>query len=116
MAVLEKRLKLSLCNYDAYINIAGGMRITEPAADLGIALAIYSNYKDIILPSDMAVFGEIGLSGEIRPVSLIDTRIKEAKKLGMNKIIIPYSNLKKCSDTEGVIGVKSIEEAIRYIK
>lgn len=115
MAVLEKRLNISLNNYDAYINIAGGMRITEPAADLGISLAIYSNYKDIILPNDFAAFGEIGLSGEIRPVSMIDTRIKEAKKLGIKKILIPYSNLKKCSDTTGVIGVKSIGDAIKAI-
>ena len=115
MAVLEKRLKLSLSNYDAYINIAGGMRITEPAADLGIAMAIYSNYKDIIIPSSTAFLGEIGLSGEIRPVSLIDTRIKEAKKLGINKIIIPYSNLSKCSDRTGIIGVKSIIEAVKQL-
>ncbi len=115
MAVLEKRLKLNLSNYDAYVNIAGGMRITEPAADLGIAMAIYSNYKDIVLPPDCAFLGEIGLSGEIRPVSLIDTRIKEAKKLGMKKIIIPASNIKKCSDTDGVIGVKSIFEATKAI-
>lgn len=115
MAVLEKRLKISLSNYDAYVNIAGGMRITEPAADLGIAMAIYSNYKDIVLPPDAAFMGEIGLSGEIRPVSLIDTRVKEAKKLGMKKIIVPYANLKKCSDKTGVIGVKSIADAVRAI-
>ena len=116
MAVLEKRAKISLCNYDAYINIAGGMRITEPAADLGIALAIYSNYKDTVIPADIAAFGEIGLSGEIRPVSLIETRIKEAKKLGISKIIVPYANYVKCKDKSGVIGVKSIDEAIRAIK
>ena len=116
LAVLEKRLKISLSNYDAYLNIAGGIRISEPAADLGVALAVYSNYKDIVIPSDTVAIGEIGLSGEIRPVSLIDTRIKESKKLGMKKIIIPYSNLSKCSDTEGVIGVKSIDEAIKLLK
>lgn len=115
MAVLEKRLKLNLSNYDAYVNIAGGMRITEPAADLGIAMAIYSNHKDIVLSPDCTFLGEIGLSGEIRPVSMIDARIKEAKKLGMKKIVIPYANLKKCSDTEGVIGVKSIFEAVKLI-
>ncbi len=115
MAVLEKRIKLSLSNYDAYINIVGGMRITEPAADLSIAMAIYSNYKDIVLPSNHAFLGEIGLSGEIRPVSLINTRIKEAKKLGIDHIVIPYANLNKCNDISGVIGVKNIGEAIRTI-
>ena len=115
LAVLEKRARLSLNNYDAYINIAGGMRITEPAADLAIALSVYSNYKDITLPTDLAVFGEIGLSGEIRPVSLIDVRIKEAKKLGINKIIIPYSDLNKCANKDGLIGVKTINEAIKAI-
>ena len=115
LAVLEKRTRLSLNNYDAYINIAGGMRITEPAADLAIALSIYSNYKDIILPTDLAAFGEIGLSGEIRPVSLIDVRIKEARKLGINKIIIPHSNLNKCTNKDGLIGVKTINEAIKAI-
>ena len=116
MAVLEKRMHISLNNYDAYINIAGGMRITEPSADLGITLAIYSNYKDIILPSDFAAFGEIGLSGEVRPVSMIDTRIKEAKKLGMKKILVPYANYMKCTDKDGIFGVKSISDAIKLIQ
>lgn len=115
LAVLEKKLNLNIANYDAYVNVAGGMKLTEPSCDLAIALSIYSNRKDIIIDNKTVVFGEVGLLGEVRSVSFIESRIKEARKLGCNKFIIPYSNLNKLKDKNGVIGVKTISEAIKSI-
>ena len=115
MAVLEKRLKLNLANYDTYINIAGGMRLSEPASDLAVALSIYSNYKDIIIGNSTVIFGELGLSGEIRSVPMAEGRIKECKKLGFDRIIIPFSNYQNLKDKSGVIGVKNIFDAAKAI-
>ena len=115
MAVLEKRLKLNLSNYDTYINIAGGMRLCEPASDLAVALSIYSNYKDIIIGNSTVIFGEVGLSGEVRSVPMSESRIKECKKLGFEKIISPFSNYSSLKDKTGVVGVKNIFDAIKAI-
>lgn len=94
LAVLEKRVGMRVGTYDVFINAVGGVRIDETAADLGIAMAIASSLKNQLIPSDVAVVGEIGLSGEIRPVAQIDRRISEAAKLGFKKIIIPANNSK----------------------
>ena len=89
IAVLEKRIGLNLSNYDVYVNTMGGIEIDEPAADLGIALAIATCYRDVIVDSDCAIIGEISLSGEVRNVSDIEKRIYEAQKLGFKKAIVP---------------------------
>lgn len=89
MAVLEKRAGYALGDWDAYVNIAGGIRINEPAVDLGIVLAIASSYKNRPLSDDTIVFGEVGLSGEVRAVSMPEQRVAEAKKLGFRNCIIP---------------------------
>ena len=86
MAVLEKRLGLPLSNYDAYVNIAGGIRINEPAVDLGIVLALVSSYKNRSVSEDVLVFGEVGLSGEVRAVNMPEQRVSEAKKLGFRPV------------------------------
>ncbi len=114
MAVLEKRLGLPLSNYDAYVNIAGGIRLNEPAADLGIVLAIASSYKNRPIAEDVIVFGEVGLSGEVRAVTMPEQRITEAKKLGFKTCVIPEVSLKSVGEVEGVtiVGVKSVGEAI----
>ncbi len=114
MAVLEKRLGLPLSNYDAYVNIAGGIRLNEPAADLGIVLAIASSYKNRPIAEDVIVFGEVGLSGEVRAVTMPEQRIAEAKKLGFKTCVIPEVSLKSVGEVEGVtiVGVKSVGEAI----
>jgi DNA repair protein RadA/Sms len=91
LAVLEARCGLNLSSQDVYLNIAGGLRISEPAADLAVALAVISSLSNKPLPADMVVFGEIGLSGEIRGVSQPSLRLKEAKKLGFNSAILPQS-------------------------
>lgn len=115
MAVLEKRAGLRISNYDAYINVVSGIRIDEPAIDLGIALAIASNYKDIPLPKDLVAIGEIGLTGEIRSVNSIEKRVKEAEKMGFKTCILPESSRKhiKSKMNINLIGVKEIKEALR---
>ena len=114
MAVLEKRLGVPLSNYDAYVNIAGGIRLNEPAADLGIVTAIVSSYKNKPVPEDTIVFGEVGLSGEIRAVAMPEQRIAEARKLGFKACVIPEVSVKAAGDVPGieVIGVKSVNQAI----
>ncbi len=117
MAVLEKRLGLPLSNYDAYVNIAGGIRLSEPAADLGIVMAIASSYKNKPVSEDTIVFGEVGLSGEIRAVTLPEQRVAEAKKLGFKSCIIPEVSLKAVGKISGieVIGVKSVNQAVNFL-
>lgn len=114
MAVLEKRLGLPLSGYDAYVNIAGGIRLNEPAADLGIVLAVASSYKNRPIAEEVIAFGEVGLSGEVRAVSMPEQRVSEAKKLGFTTCILPEVSVKTVGKVEGVkiIGVKSVGEAI----
>lgn len=118
MAVLEKRVGLSLSNCDAYVNIAGGIRMNEPAADLGIVLAIASSYKNSVIPENTVVFGEVGLSGEVRAVSMPEQRVMEAKKLGFKTCIVPETSVNTIGKVEGVeiIGVKSVGEVLRIIR
>jgi len=102
---------------DIYVNIAGGIRINEPAIDLAIAMAIYSSEKDISIDAKTIIFGEIGLSGEVRSVSMAEQRVREAKKLGFEKVIIPNSNLQSVGSILGieVIGVSNVKEAVDAI-
>lgn len=117
MAVLEKRCKLPMSQLDAYVNIAGGMRLNEPAMDLAVVIAIVSSYRDVPIPSDVVLFGEVGLSGEVRAVSMAEYRVKEAAKLGFKLCILPKSNMEKVQLTDGIRckGVSSVGEAIRYL-
>ena len=118
MAVIEKRLGLHLSEYDAYINIAGGIRMNEPAIDLGLVLAMVSSYRDHAIGDKVIAFGEVGLSGEVRSVNMADQRIREAQKLGFETIILPKTSLKGVSQRpEGIqlIGVETIAEAVDAI-
>lgn len=117
MAVLEKRVELQMSDCDAYVNLAGGMRITEPAIDLGIAMAVASSFKNRPIDDKTAAFGEIGLSGEVRSVSMIEQRVKEAVKMGYTTCIIPKVCEKQLRKMENVriIGVSSIKDAIELI-
>ena len=94
IAVLEKKAGMALGNQDVYMNIVGGIRINEPALDLGIVLATASSFKNIPIPNDSIAIGEVGLTGEVRNVNMIEKRIKEAEKLGFKTCIIPESNKK----------------------
>ena len=117
IAVLEKRAGLPLGNQDVYLNIVGGIRINEPALDLGISLAVASSFKNLSIPNDTIAIGEVGLTGEVRGVNLIEKRIKEAEKLGFKKCIIPESNKKLLKDSYklDIIGVKNILEAMKCL-
>ena len=118
MAVLEKRLGVHLSGDDAYINIAGGMKMTEPAIDLGIAMAIVSSFRERAIGDDMVVFGEVGLSGEVRAVSFAEQRIAEAAKLGFKRAVIPAVCKDKIGKISGiqVIPVSNLSEAIELIR
>ena len=117
MAVLEKKVGLRLAASDAYVNIAGGMKMTEPAIDLGICLAIVSSAKDIVIPDNVMVFGEVGLSGEIRAVSMAGQRVQEAKKLGFGTVVLPEVCKSSVGKVEGInlVYVSQIRDAIGYI-
>lgn len=117
MAVLEKRLGLQMGNCDAYVNIAGGMKVLEPAIDLGIAMAVTSSFKNRAIDDEMLVVGEVGLSGEVRAVSQIQTRVQEAKKLGFTTCVIPKVCMESVKEIKGIkiIGVGNVREAIDLI-
>ncbi len=117
IAVLEKHAKLKLSTQDIYLNVAGGMKLTEPAIDLSIAVAIASSCLEFVIPSDTVAIGEIGLTGEIRSVTAIDKRINEAEKLGFKRIIIPQGNSKNISSSSiEVIPVKNINQVLSIFK
>lgn len=117
MAVLEKRLCYRLGDFDAYVNIAGGIRLNEPAVDLAVCMALVSSFKDITIDRETVLFGEVGLGGEVRAVSMADQRIREAKKLGFKKVIMPLSNARniKLVPDFDVIGVSTVKEAVEKL-
>ena len=114
MAVLEKRCRYEMSRYDAYVNIAGGVRMNEPALDLAIVLALVSSFKDRPVSSRCMVFGEVGLSGEVRAVSMAEQRVNEAVKLGFESCILPQVCLNKMKKTDKIAlyGVNNVREAI----
>ena len=118
MAVLEKRIGLQLGDFDAYINLAGGMKIAEPSLDLGICLAIISSFKNKPISDDVIAFGEVGLSGEVRSVNMAESRVQEALKLGFKTCIVPKaleSKLKKTYKDIEIVGVSSVSDAMKFI-
>ncbi|MBE5981019.1 MAG: DNA repair protein RadA [Paenibacillaceae bacterium] len=117
MAVLEKRGHYDLSHFDAYVNITGGLRMNEPALDLAILMAIVSSMKDRAIDSKTIIFGEVGLSGEVRAVSMAQQRVNEAKKLGFHTCILPRISLDKMGAIDGIklIGVDNVREAIAGI-
>jgi len=117
IAVLEKRLGMQLAGDDIFVNIAGGFEIDEPAADLGVIAAIASSYRNLQISPETAVFGEVGLTGEIRGVLQAQARAREAQTLGFKKLILPESNKKGLEKLLGirVIGVRNLEEALEEL-
>ena len=114
IAVIEKRIRIPLGHEDAYINFAGGMKITEPATDLAVVMALVSSYKNTPVDDKMIVFGEVGLSGEVRGVSMVKQRVFEAKKMGYTSCMDPYTNYKQLADIKDmkIHPVKNIKEAV----
>ena len=114
MAVLEKRSGVQLSSCDAYVNITGGIKIQEPAIDLGIVLAILSSFRNKALNPKLVAFGEVGLSGEVRAVSMAKQRVTEAEKLGFEECVVPLVSLEECKKGSKirVIGVSSVQDAV----
>lgn len=117
MAVLEKRCHFEMSRYDAYVNIAGGVRMNEPALDLAIVMALVSSLKDKPVNPKCMIFGEVGLSGEVRAVSMAEQRVNEARKLGFEYCVLPKVNLAKIKNSEGIVlyGVSNVQEAIKLL-
>lgn len=122
LAVLEKRIGIQLSFCDAYINVAGGMKINEPALDLAVVFAVLSSYKNVPVPESTIVFGEVGLTGEVRAVTMAEQRIAEAEKLGYAQCILPYANvesrkkLKKTPDGIKLTGVRNVRELFELLE
>ena len=117
LAVLEKRAGMQMSACDVYVNIAGGIRMTEPAIDLGLILALVSSYKDIAIDEKTIAFGEVGLSGEIRSVNMAQQRVQEAKKLGFETVLMPQVSMKALQKVEGIqiIGLETVRAAVQYL-
>ena len=117
VAVLEKRVGLHLGGMDIFVNIVGGLRISEPAIDLGIITAITSSFKDIPVDQHVFMFGEVGLSGEVRAVTQAEVRLKEASALGFKRALIPSGNTEKIRNNYGVeiTGVRTVEECLEIV-
>ena len=118
LAVLEKRVGFKLAQKDVFLNIAGGIKVNDPALDLPVVCAILSSNVDMAVPKSTCMAGEVGLSGEIRPVTRIEQRIAEAEKLGMETILVPRFSLKGVDTSRFVIHIEEVskvEEAFRFL-
>jgi DNA repair protein RadA/Sms len=116
-AVMEKKVGMHLVGYDIFMNVAGGVKVVEPAVDLSIVGAIASSFLDKPVPGRTVVIGEIGLTGEVRAIGQAEQRILEARKMGFNRCVLPYSNLRRLPAIEGIdiAGVSSVSEAIESL-
>ena len=117
VAILEKRVGLAMGGQDLYVNVAGGVRLTEPAADLGVAMALASSFLDRPVPADTLIFGEVGLTGEVRAVSAPELRLKEGHKLGFNRALLARRQQEHLGDFPGLelLGVETLAAAIRSL-
>ena len=115
IAVLEKKIGLKLYNQDIYVNVGGGMKVSDTAMDLAIAVSIISSFRNRVVSSDTAVFGEIGLTGEVRNINQADKRILEAKRMGIKKIILPAGNLSGKQEGIELVGVRTIYDVLEHI-
>jgi DNA repair protein RadA/Sms len=116
-AVMEKKLGMHLMGYDIFMNVAGGVRITEPAVDVAIVAAIASSFLDKPVSEGTLVFGEVGLTGEVRAIGHVDTRVTEAKKMGFQRCLVPQSNLKRIPQFDGIeiAGVNTVSELVEAL-
>ncbi len=117
VAVMEKKLGMHLMGHDIFINVAGGVKIDEPAADMAIVAAVASSFLDRPIQKGTVILGEIGLTGEVRAISRVETRVAEVKKMGFNRCLVPQSNLKRTTGMKGIklIGVKTVSEAMENL-
>jgi DNA repair protein RadA/Sms len=118
LAVLEKRLGMPLQQHDVYVNVVGGLNLDEPAIDLGVVTAVASSLRDIPVDPDLVVFGEVGLTGEVRAVGHVDARLREAAKLGFRRCLLPQANYAAVEALAGEIelyGVRTVADALEVI-
>jgi DNA repair protein RadA/Sms len=117
VAVMEKRLGIHLNNQDIFLNIAGGMKVEEPGADLGVIASIASSFRDKVIDPEVVIFGEVGLGGEIRGISQAEGRAKEAARLGFRRCLLPKQNEEKIRPIKGIqfIGVRTVQEAMEAL-
>jgi DNA repair protein RadA/Sms len=117
VAVLEKKVGYTLLAQDIFLNVAGGVKINEPAVDLGVVAALASSHLNRPVPARTVLFGEIGLAGEVRAVSRPELRVKEAARLGFDRCLLPAGNLKNLDKPKGMVlvGVKSADEALGHL-
>ena len=116
-AVMEKKLGMHLMGYDIFMNVAGGVKVVEPAVDMAIVAAVASSFLDKPIADGTIVFGEIGLTGEVRAIGQVDTRISESRKMGFSRCLVPASNIKRLPDIEGIeiVGVKAVSEVVENL-
>jgi len=114
---MEKKLGLNLAGHDIFMNVAGGVRVSEPAADLGIVAAISSSFLDKPIPDGALLLGEVGLTGEIRGISHIEQRVNEVQKMGFTRCVVPKSSLKRMNKTSGIelIGITRLAEVMEIL-
>jgi DNA repair protein RadA/Sms len=114
LAVLDKRAGIQTGGLDVFVNVAGGLKLTEPATDLGLALALVSSVREKPIVEKTAVCGELGLAGEVRPVARLEARIKEASRLGLTRVIVPAAGIDKLPTVKGmeIVPVETVEDAI----
>jgi len=117
VAVMEKKLGLHLIGQDVFMNVAGGVKVDEPAVDLAIVAAIASSFMDKAVPEDMLILGEVGLTGEVRAVGHVDIRTMEAAKMGFKRCLVPHSNTRRMETVHGIktIGVRTVEDALENL-
>ena len=117
VAVLEKRAYMMVGSQDIYLNVVGGIKLNEPAVDLGICAVVASSFKNVSIPKDTVVMGEVGLTGEVRRINMIEKRLKEAEKMGYKTCIIPENNKKYLENSYKmeIIGVKNISDALKSL-
>jgi DNA repair protein RadA/Sms len=117
VAVMEKRLGIHLFNQDIFVNIAAGMQVEEPGADLGVIASIASSFKDRLIDPEMVMFGEVGLGGEVRGISQSEIRVKESARLGFRRCVMPVPNREKMKPIKGIelIGVETVQKAIEVL-
>jgi len=117
LAVLEKRAGLAFSDYDVFVNVAGGVKLDEPAVDLGVAVACASSFRDVPADTGSVLIGEVGLGGEVRTVSQIEPRLKEAAKLGFERAVVPHNNLERLTATPDldVTGAKTLRDVVDLV-
>jgi DNA repair protein RadA/Sms len=116
-AVMEKKLGMHLMGYDIFMNVAGGVKVAEPAVDIGIVAAVASSFLDKAIAEGTVVLGEVGLTGEVRAIGQVDTRISESRKMGFTRCLVPQSNLKRIAEIDGIsiTGIKTVSEAVENL-